>query len=710
MHHPYPLGKVLSGMIVLLLLVALLLGNLTTTQAQDDGNTIFLPLISGGGQASEEETGAVVPNQYIVVLREEVARPGEGALRAATAEELQIAVQRTTATVERLGGEILYTYEHAIHGFAAHIPAESLDAITSDPDVAFVEPDRIITIDGSQTPAVWGLDRIDQLNRPLDNTFTYGTTGAGVHAYIIDTGIRSTHQEFSGRIGNGFSAINDGRGTEDCQSHGTHVAGTVGGATYGVAKDVTLHAVRVLDCQGSGSNSQVIAGIDWVTANHIAPAVANMSLGGSASTALDNAVRASIAAGVSYAVAAGNESRDACKGSPARVDQALTIGATTQDDRGASFSNFGTCVDLFAPGVNITSAVNNSDSATAVYSGTSMASPHVAGAIALYLEANPDANPAAIFAALLANAGANKLSSIGSESPNLLLYIGFLAVDPTPLPSTPTATATATPLPPTLTPTGTQSPVPPTPIPSATATNTSVPTATPLPATVTATATATATATNTPSPIPPTITPIPTGEPSACVDQIRNGDFEGGTADWVESSALEFALICNAENCGSSLTPRSGSTLAWLGGANRERAEIRQRVAVPADTQATLRYFYQTESADICGYDYGYVQVTAGGVTETLQRFNLCRTNEVLDWEEVLVDLSAYAGQEVIVSFLATTDYWYRSSLFVDDVALLTGDSCPAGLPMAPVQAADVQEPSSQRPLLDDPETVDHVR
>lgn len=710
--------RVYGSLLIVTVLLVLIVSSLSTALAQDDSNQIFLPLISGGGATTTATE--VVPNQYIVVLRSEVARPNGEGVRSATADEIQAAAQRTMSTVDRYGGEILYTYEHSIHGFAAQIPAEGLEAITSDPDVAFVEPDQVFSITGEQTPAVWGLDRIDQTDRPLDNTFVYATSGAGVHAYIVDTGIRSTHEEFSGRMGEGFSAINDGQGTEDCQSHGTHVAGTVGGTTYGVAKDVTLHAVRVLDCQGSGTNSQVIAGIDWVTENHIKPAVANMSLGGSVSTALDNAMRASIAAGVTYAVAAGNETQNACFSSPARVAEALTVGASTQSDRRASFSNFGSCVDIFAPGQQITSAVNNSDSATDTYSGTSMASPHVAGVIALYLEANPDASPATIFSALLDNAAVNKLSDIRNGSPNLLLYSGFLniveptPVEPTPVP--PTQTATATPL---ATATTTHTPAP-------TASSTPVPTGTasPLPPTVTTTATAvatatataepTATATSTPTAVPPTPTtqptPIPTTEPGVCVDQIENGDFEAGTTGWTEASRLDFALICDEATCGASLEPVSGDYLAWLGGANRERAEITQQVAIPAGAQATLRYYYQAESEDICGYDYGYVRVTAGGVTETLQVFDLCRSTEVLDWEEVLVDLSAYAGQEVIVSFLTTTDYWYRSSLFIDDVALLSGDSCPAGVLMEPVQAANISQDTPQRPLLDDTERVEHAR
>ena len=243
---------------------------------------------------------------------------------------------------------------------------------------------------------------------PLSNSYTYNQTGQGVHAYIIDTGIRATHQEFGGRVTNGADFIGDGNGTNDCNGHGTHVAGTTGGTTYGVAKSVTIHAVRVLGCTGSGSTSGVIAGVDWVTANHASPAVANMSLGGGASTALDNAVTSSVNSGVSYAVAAGNSNANACNSSPARAAAAITVGATTSSDARSSFSNFGTCLDIFAPGSSITSAWSTSNTATNTISGTSMASPHVAGAIALYLQTNPGASGAAVTSALVNNSTAEQ--------------------------------------------------------------------------------------------------------------------------------------------------------------------------------------------------------------------------------------------------------------------------------------------------------------
>jgi subtilisin family serine protease len=289
---------------------------------------------------------------------------------------------------------------------------------------------------GCQNPPSWGLDRVDQHNLPLDDAFSYNASGAGVTAYIVDSGIRITHNDFTGRATGGFTSINDGNGTNDCFGHGTHVAGTVGGATFGVAKGVDLIAVRVLDCSGNGTVSGAIAGVDWITqqaqANNVLPAVANMSLGAPVSPALDQAVQTSINAGVVYAVSAGNDATSACNQSPSRLGPALTAAASDSQDRRPSFSNFGSCVDLFAPGVSITSASIGSNSATQVRSGTSMASPHVAGAAALYLERNSTASPAAVASALTNNATSGAIANPGSGTPNRLLYTSFIGGAPPP--------------------------------------------------------------------------------------------------------------------------------------------------------------------------------------------------------------------------------------------------------------------------------------
>jgi serine protease len=372
--------------------------------------------LAATGMASAQEVQTpegAIPGQYIVVLDDDrVPRPEVRALAATLARQH--------------GGRVAHVYEDTIRGFAVAMSATGAAALSRNPRVRYVEQDSVMSIVDTQSNATWGLDRIDQRDRPLSGTYTYNTAAAGVHVYIIDTGIRRTHVEVVGRVSaSGYTAINDGNGTSDCNGHGTHVSGTVGGTLYGVAKSVTLHAVRVLGCTGSGSTSGVIAGIDWVTANKTLPAVANMSLGGGASTALDDAVRRSVTAGVTYAVAAGNSNVSACNSSPARVPEALTVGSSTNGDVRSSFSNYGTCVDLFAPGSSITSAWSTSDTALNTISGTSMASPHVAGVAALYLAANPTASPSAVNAAIIGNASLNKLSSVGLGSPNRLLYSIF---------------------------------------------------------------------------------------------------------------------------------------------------------------------------------------------------------------------------------------------------------------------------------------------
>jgi hypothetical protein len=328
------------------------------------------------------------------------------------------------------GGQIQRTYHFALKGFVGRFSPAAAAALRAHSDVTLVEADGEMRLIATQQNATWGLDRIDQRALPLSGTYTYTPTGAGTNVYIIDTGIRLTHTEFAGRAFSAFTAVNDGNGTDDCNGHGTHVSGTVAGSTYGVAKSARLYAVRVLPCGGSGPTSAVIAGVDWVTGNHGSPAVANMSLGGGISDALDQAVTNSIASGVTYAIAAGNDNVDACTSSPARVSAALTVGSTTTTDARSSFSNVGTCVDVFAPGSGITSAWFTSDGATNVLSGTSMASPHVAGAAALYLETNPGASPATVAQALLGNATSGALTGVGTGSPNLLLYTGFLNSGP----------------------------------------------------------------------------------------------------------------------------------------------------------------------------------------------------------------------------------------------------------------------------------------
>jgi len=355
-----------------------------------------------------------IQNQYIVVLDDAVV--GEKG-------KFSIAPYIASEMATNYKGKIKHVYQHAINGFAVEMSEAEAEALSLDFRVKFVEEDGVVTADATQTNPPWGLDRIDQRNRPLNGTYIYNWTGSGVRAYIIDTGIRTTHSQFGGRASNVFDAF--GGNGADCNGHGTHVAGTVGGSTYGVAKSSLLRGVRVLNCSGSGSNSGVIAGVDWVRLNHIAPAVANMSLGGGISTALDTAVNNLHNAGVPIAVAAGNSNANACNSSPARAVNAITVGSTTTTDARSSFSNFGTCLDLFAPGSGILSAWFTSNTATATLSGTSMASPHVAGVAALYKQANPSASSTTVRNAIVNNATTGVVTNPGSGSPNRLLYSRF---------------------------------------------------------------------------------------------------------------------------------------------------------------------------------------------------------------------------------------------------------------------------------------------
>jgi aqualysin 1 len=354
-----------------------------------------------------------VPGQYLVTL----SKGAQG-----DARELSAGLAKAH------GAEVLFVYDTAIRGFAAKMPEQAAMALARNPNVELVEEDGIVTASTIQSNPPWGLDRIDSRSLQQNSKYVYGDTGSGVHAYIIDTGIRQTHSDFSGRIGGGYDAVTSGGAADDCNGHGTHVAGIVGGTTYGVAKGVTLHPVRVLNCSGSGTTSQVVAGINWVAGNFTGPAVANLSLGGSANTTLDNALQSLIDAGVTTVVAAGNNDADACSYSPARLTDAITVGATTSSDARASYSNYGSCLDLFAPGDSIPSDYYSSDSATATMSGTSMASPHVAGAVAIFLQDHGTAAPDGVANIIRSSSAQGFVSDEGTNSPDKLLSIAFNSI------------------------------------------------------------------------------------------------------------------------------------------------------------------------------------------------------------------------------------------------------------------------------------------
>lgn len=351
-----------------------------------------------------------VPGSYIVTLKKTAG--------------FKSTSSQGKALISGYGGTVKRTFKSALNGYAAKLTVAQAKRLAANPSVAYVEQDQVVHADATQSSAPWGLDRIDQASLPLSGTYTYpDTAGSGVTAYVIDTGVRITHSQISGRASYGYDFIDGDSTAQDGNGHGTHVATTIAGTTYGVAKAAKIVAVRVLNNSGSGTTAGVVSGIEWVTTNHTSPAVANMSLGGSASTALDTAVANSIASGVTYAVAAGNSAALASAYSPARVATAITVGATTSADAKASYSNYGSTVDIFAPGSSILAGYNTSDTATATLSGTSMASPHVAGAAAVYLAGHTSATPAAVASALVAGAASGKLTSVGTGSPNLLLQL-----------------------------------------------------------------------------------------------------------------------------------------------------------------------------------------------------------------------------------------------------------------------------------------------
>lgn len=581
----------------------------------------------------------------------------------------------------RHGGTREKTWSRALKGMVAHMNAQQAENLANDPDVALVEQDGAVHANTTQTPATWGLDRIDQTSLPLDSNYTFNASGAGVNAFVIDTGIRVTHQEFGtpSRATWGTNTVDTNN--TDCNGHGTHVSATIGGATYGVAKNVNLVAVKVLDCSGSGSFSGVIAGIDWVTAHKTSNSVANMSLGGGFSAAINTAVTNSIAAGVVYAVAAGNDSTtrttaNACNYSPASTPNAITVGATEPSDVRASYSNVGSCLDIFAPGSSITSAWNTNDTATNTISGTSMATPHVVGAAAIFLSLYPGSTPAQVATGLTQSAILDKVTNAGTGSPNKLLYTSnLLPPDLTPPTVTLDTLASST-----LTDTTTL---------SATATDNAgiakvnfyadtnlLGTSTSLPYTVnwntqllangtySLTAKATDTGGNTTSSLPVTVTLANTCTTPSQL--IVDPSFELASPSWKQTNVI-WKLAAPI--------PRSGSWVAWLGGVGRANIDdLYQELTIPTNAcSATFNFWMKittAETSTTAANDTISISVanTSGIVLSQLASYS--NKDKSSGYVLKSFNLSAYKGQTIRLQFHSIENASRVTSFYVDDLSL----------------------------------------
>ena len=618
-----------------------------------------LPAAASQGTITDAGGPNAIPGSYIVVFK-------DAAVGAADVG------RRTSEKAAATGAKVEYTYTAALRGFAGAMSERAARRLAAEPDVAYVTQNHTVSLAATQTPVPsWGIDRIDQRDLPLNNSYTYPNTASNVRAYIIDTGIRITHTDFGGRAIWGTNTVGDGNNT-DCHGHGTHVAGTVGGTSHGVAKGVQLTAVKVLSCSGSGSFAGIVAGVDYVTSNHTSgPAVANMSLGGTGSNAaLEDAVRNSIADGVVYAIASGNSNSDACNFTPARTPEAITVNASDINDARASFSNFGTCTDIFGPGVNITSAWNTNDTATNTISGTSMATPHVAGVAALIYSVNTGFTAAQVWSRMQTDSTPNKITNPGTGSPNRLLFVnnggqpgGPTVTNPgnrtgtvgvaTSLQmsasgGTPPYTWSATGLPPGLSINASTGLISGTPTTAGTYT-----------VTVTARDTANQTGSTT---FTWTINP-PGGGCTSPGQKLVNPGFESGTTGWANATWTIWPWT----GIGA---PRTGSWSSWISGYGYTSTEtLQQTVTIPAGCTNTVLSLYLkivTDEFDPIVFDTFTIKVN----TTTLATFtNLNPSGYLLRSYNV----GAFAGQTVTISFTGTEDWSLQTSFVLDDLALNAG-------------------------------------
>ena len=622
---------------------------------------VVLPLSAGGlknGVLKAKKNK--IAGQYIVVFEDRVA-------------DVDLVAEELT---RGHGGKKNHVYAKALKGFSGNFSEAAAAQLAADPRVKYVEEDSIVSIDTTQTGATWGLDRIDQRSLPLDNNYTYNVNGAGVKAYIVDTGINTAHTEFGGRAIDGVDEIDGALPAADCNGHGTHVSGTVGGATWGVAKGVTLVAVRVLDCNGSGTNSGVIAGVNWVTTDHLAgaPAVANMSLGGGASQALDDAVNGAVADGVVFCVAAGNgdangNAVDACTTSPARAANAITVSATDITDTKPVWANTGTCVDIFAPGVNITSSWFSSNTATNTISGTSMATPHVCGAAALYIAANPGSSPATVVSALRSNATSGVVKNAGTGSPNLLLYELFIGAGAgTPPPSisgfSPASGAAGS----SVTISGTN-------LTGATsvkfngqAASFSVVSSTQINATVPNCSSSGVISVTTAGGTANSASSFSVTGCTVSQQLFSNPGFESGNNGvWVTTAGV----VDNS----ASPAARTGSWKAWLDGYGTTHTDTAyQQVTIPSTaTSATLTFWLRITTAETTtstAFDNLSVQVlsSSGTLLSTLATYS--NLNASSTYAQKSFSLNSFIGQTIRVRFSGTEDSSLQTSFLVDDTAL----------------------------------------